>query len=71
MGDNMFTMYVNGEQVGTIANEETAQSLLIQARKQIAADSEELVLMEVDSRLEGKEVIWGQVDKESPSSRLY
>lgn len=63
-GDNMFTMYVNGEQVGTVANEETAQSLLIQARKQIAADSEELVLMEVDSRLEGKEVIWGQVDEE-------
>lgn len=64
-GDNTYTMYVNGEQVGTVSDEKTAQELLIQARKQIAAESEELVLMEVDTRLEGKEVVWGQVDKES------
>ena len=64
-GDNTYTMYVNGEQVGTVSDEKTAQELLTQARKQIAAESEELVLMEVDTSLEGKEVIWGQVDKES------
>lgn len=64
-GNNMFTMYVNGEQVGTVADEQTAQNLLIQARKQIAATSEELVLMEVKSDLEGQEVIWGRVDEES------
>jgi len=61
-GSNVFTMYVNGTAVGMVENADEAEELLLTARRQIAAASDELVFMEVDTRLEGQEVIWGQVD---------
>lgn len=62
-GDNMFTVFLNGERVGTVAHKEDAEKYALEARRQIAADSQELVLVEYDIALEGSEILWGEVDE--------
>ena len=64
-GDNIFTVYLNGTQVGIVEDPVQVDSCLIAARKRLAGTSDELVL--ADSRLsyEGSEVLWGTVDDPS------
>ena len=64
-GDNIFTVYLNGIQVGIVEDPDQVDSCLIAARKRLAGTSDELVL--ADSRLsyEGSEVFWGTVDDPS------
>lgn len=61
-GDNIFYVQVNGQAVGTLGNSEEAEELLIQARRNVASASEELVFMEAKLEINGEEVLWGQVD---------
>jgi murein DD-endopeptidase MepM/ murein hydrolase activator NlpD len=61
-GDNIFTLYLNGTQVGVTGDLQEAQSCLIAARKQLAASSDELVLAESNLTYEGDSVLWGTVD---------
>ena len=63
-GDNMFTVVLNGENVGEVADRETAEECLRQARKIMAGDGEELVLIDSNMELEGREVFWGHIDEE-------
>lgn len=58
----MFTVLLNGVRVGMVESPEIAQAYVLEARKQIAMDSEELVLVDPELTVEGSEVIWGQVD---------
>ena len=62
-GDNMFTVFLNGEKVGTVGSKADAEKYALEARRQIAADSQELVLVEYDITLEGSEILWGEVDE--------
>ncbi len=62
-GDNMFTVFLNGERVGVVGDVADAEEYVLEARRQIAADSEELVLVEYDMTMEGSEVLWGEVDE--------
>lgn len=64
MGDNMFTVMLNGETVGEVGSRETAEECLKQARRIMAGDGAELVLIDSDMELEGKEVFWGHIDDE-------
>ena len=64
-GDNMFTVYLNGIQVGVMGDIKEADECLIAARRKLAADSDELVLAESDLTWEGSEVLWGQIDDRS------
>ncbi|MBQ6807432.1 MAG: M23 family metallopeptidase [Lachnospiraceae bacterium] len=64
-GDNMFTVYLNGEQVGITGDIESVDACLIKARKKIAGMSDEMVLADSDITYEGKEVLWGKVDNET------
>lgn len=61
-GNNMFTVILNGREVGVVSEPEEAEKFMLEARRQVAHRSEELVL--VESRLEtsGKEVLWGKID---------
>lgn len=61
-GNNKFTVLLNGTYVGTIGDSSEAEEYLKQARREVAGDSEELVL--IDSNLEcvGEEVFWGHID---------
>lgn len=61
-GNNMFDVILNGEQVGVVASVKEAEDCMLEARRQIAARSEELVLVEADLVTEGRQVIWGQTD---------
>lgn len=61
-GDNMFTVLLNGVRVGTVESPELAETYVKKARRQIASDTEELVLVEPELEVQGQEVIWGQVD---------
>ena len=61
-GDNMFTVFLNGEKVGIVGNPADAEAYVLEARRQIASDSVELVLVEYDMTMEGSEVLWGEVD---------
>ena len=61
-GDNLFTVYLNGVQVGVMGDIEEVDECLIEARKQLASGSEEIVLADSDLRWEGEEVLWGTVD---------
>lgn len=60
--NNMFTIYLNGENVGVVGEEEQAEELLQAARRELVSDSDELVFMDVDMNLEGAAVLWGRVD---------
>ena len=64
-GDNSFTVYLNGVQVGVMGDIEEVDECLIAARKQLASDSEEIVLAESELSWEGEEVLWGTVDDKS------
>lgn len=61
-GDNIFTVILNGVTVGVVGSPQEAEQYAMEARKQIARDSEELVLVESSIETVGSEVLWGKVD---------
>lgn len=65
-GDNVFTVRLNGVEVGTLASTEHLDSLLVQARRQAVREigSDELVFMDTKLETEGSEKLWASVDDE-------
>ncbi|MBR1930933.1 MAG: M23 family metallopeptidase [Lachnospiraceae bacterium] len=63
-GDNLFHVSVNGTEVGSVGTKERAEELLLEARKNIALESEDITFIEMDMTMEGEEVLWGRVDEE-------
>ncbi len=64
-GDNIFTVYLNGIEVGTVADLDNMDNFLIEARRKLAGTSDELVLADSELSFEGAEVLWGKVDDDS------
>jgi len=64
-GDNLFHVFVNGTEVGTVVSVETAQELFREARKEVASQSKDLVFMNVEMSYTGEEVLWGYVDEKN------
>ena len=64
-GDNIFTVYLNGTQVGIAGDPAQVEVCLIEARKRLAGTSDELVLADSEVSYEGEEVLWGAVDDDS------
>lgn len=64
-GDNMFTVFLNGTEVGVVADYARAEELLQETRRALVAGSDELVFIDVDMTTEGKSVLWGKVDDEA------
>lgn len=62
--ENLFHITVNGQDVGTVDRQEKAEDLLMEARRSIASESDELVFMEAELFVTGEEVLWGYVDDE-------
>lgn len=70
-GENSFHIYLNGHNVGTLADKSLAEKLLVQARKNIASTSEEMMFMETELEIVGEELIIGEVDaKEDVLARM-
>lgn len=63
-GDNIFTVYLNGQEVGIVDSLEQAKNCAIEARRNVALRSNELVLVESDMEAEGQEVLWGKIDSD-------
>ena len=61
-GNNMFTVLLNDVQVGVVADPKEAQNCALEARRHVAGESEELILVESNVVTEGSEVLWGKVD---------
>ena len=61
-GDNQFTVYLNGEQVGVVDDVDRIDNCLIGARRIIAGGSSEIVLADSNVTYESCEVLWGEVD---------
>ena len=64
-GDNIFTVYLNGTQVGITGDPDQAELCLIAARRKLAGTSDELVLADSEVSYEGEEVLWGTIDDDS------
>ena len=62
-GDNLFHVFVNGTEVGTVVDTAVAEELFINARKAVASESDDLVFMDVALAYEGEELLWGRVDE--------
>ena len=61
-GDNIFTVSLNGVEVGTLASKQAAEKCLREARRQLSSGSEELIMAEAELTLEGRDVLFGKVD---------
>ena len=61
-GNNLFHVTVNGVEVGSVSSEEEAEELLIDARRAVAFQSDELIFMNVEMSVQGEEILRGSVD---------
>lgn len=60
--DNVYHITINGTKVGVTNEMEHVEELLIEARKRIASESDELIFIEPDIQLEGEKVLFGKMD---------
>ncbi len=65
VGNNIFTLYVNGTEIGRVADSETADRLMATARRNVVGSSSNIVLIEAESEIVGDEIIRGTTDPES------
>lgn len=63
-GDNYFHLQLNGQEIGTIDDPEETGELLTEARRRIAMEESELVLIDAELTCTGEEVLWGRIDQE-------
>lgn len=63
-GENFFHVSLNGQDVGTLGDKSQIEELLRQARRNVAAASDDLLFFETEMSVVGEEVLWGEVDKE-------
>jgi murein DD-endopeptidase MepM/ murein hydrolase activator NlpD len=63
-GENYFHVFLNGNEIGTVGEEDRAEQLLQEARRNIASQSDDMIFMDADLKLVGEEVLWGTLDNE-------
>ncbi len=63
-GENIFKVYLNEEFVGTVGRQTDVEQLLIDARREVAANSDTLTFVQASLRTEGSEVAVGETDTE-------
>ncbi len=63
-GENYFHIELNGVEIGAAADGETAERLLVEARREIAEQNEGLTFIDADMTVRGEEVLWGRLDRE-------
>lgn len=63
-GENTFHVYLNGVQVGVVGDPDVAEQLLLRARREFAEQSDEIVFLDAELKLEGEEILWGELDDE-------
>ncbi len=61
-GSNMVSVFVNGTQVGTVKDATEVDGMILEARRRIASENSNLVLVNSDVVLSGSTDVVGQVD---------
>ena len=61
-GNNIFTLMVDGKEMGTADTELDARRIFNEARRQVSGSSSDLVLIEAETKIVGSEVLKGTVD---------
>lgn len=64
-GDNMYTIRLNGEEVGMVDSRETAEEYLRQARTVLTKEAGGLFFVEATLETEGRELMVGRIDSEN------
>lgn len=62
-GDNLFTVSLNGTQVGVVSDPKDAEEYLQEVRRRVALQQKELVFADVYMQTEGHEVLIGRADR--------
>lgn len=63
-GDNIFTVRLDGTEIGVVAEKEDADLCLAEARRKLAKKEGGLIFAECDMELLGAEVLFGKIDEE-------
>lgn len=63
-GENLFHVRVNGQEVGILNRGDNVEEMLIQARRNVASTSDELLFMEAELEIWGEEALRGSADDE-------
>ena len=63
-GDNLFHVYLCGEEVGVVDSRGDARACYIRARRKIAKSSDEMIFINAKLTVEGEEVFWGRTDSD-------
>lgn len=66
-GDNMFSVYMNGQYVGDVGTKDEIDQYVTEARREVVSGSEEMILIDADTTYEAKEVLFGNV---TPSQKI-
>ena len=64
-GDNLFRIYLNGVDVGVVNQYADPEELLCDARRQLCADNDGLIMADAELTVEGSEVVFADTDSES------
>lgn len=59
--NNSFSVYINEQYVGDVDNEQKIDECLIQARRELVSGENDLVLMDINVRTEGKNQLFGRL----------
>ena len=63
-GDNLFILYLNGEEVGTVGSLDKVNELMADARRMVGRDSDSIVYLESDLSYDAKRALFAKVDSE-------
>ncbi|MCQ2519461.1 MAG: M23 family metallopeptidase [Lachnospiraceae bacterium] len=61
-GNNIYTLMINGHSMGTVDAPEDADSIMLEARRKVSANKDNLVMIEAESELVGQEILRGASD---------
>ena len=62
VGNNIFTLYLNGKEMGTVDDEQTADRILSDARREVVGSETGVVFVDAEYSLTGDEIMIGLTD---------
>ncbi len=65
VGDNIFTIVINGNAMGRVASESDADRVLCAARRQVAGSEPTIMLIDADIDIVGEDVFFGRITSDS------
>ena len=63
-GDNLFHLYLTGDDIGYVGKETDVDALMREARLELAGASEDLIYADSDLVMEGQEVLFAEINSE-------